>query len=753
MRQCFLFIVLLFPLLAFSQFQIIVGTLKDAATKGVVAGATITEYPKGNTDISDINGKFQFRNTDQQRIEKITVSAVGFRTRTLDIALFKSNPVIYLQSSIATLADVKITSSTTNPYKSISEADIKLRGITNTQEVLRIIPGLFIGQHQGGGKAEQIFLRGFDNDHGTDINMSADGMPINMVSHAHGQGFADTHFIIPETIESTTYKKGMYEASKGDLAVTGFVDFHTADRIDNTVKLEAGQYNTYRALIMANLLKKDSSHNNDHSWYIASEYRYSNGYFENPQHFNRFNIFSKYSGHLNANNFLNVSVSTLYSKWNASGQVPQYAVDEGIIGFYGAIDPLEGGVTSRTNVNTQLTTTLKNNDIIRNQLYYSHYTFDLHSNFTFFLEDPVNGDEIRQQEHRNMFGYNGSYQHESFLGNTRWTTEAGVNVRTDLTYNSALSHTVNRFTLTNPIKLGNISEVSVGAYLSETFHFNKYFTFNAGVRFDQFYYRYNNKLASDTTLPGAGIYTAKNNIVSPKLNFYYQARQNLQFYLFTGKGFHSNDTRVVVAEKGLETLPAAYGTDLGTVFKPINNLVLNAAFWYSYLQKEYVYGGDGGTVDFSGRTRRIGFDFSARYQPIPSLYLDEDVNYAHGRATDEPSGENYIPLAPVWSNTGGVTYVLKNGLNGSLRYRWLGKRPANEDYSLTAIGYFVNDLVLNYTQKKYEVGLTINNLFNVRWKETQFEEVTRLKGGQAIDGITFTPGTKFCALVHFSYFF
>jgi outer membrane receptor protein involved in Fe transport len=130
------------------------------------------------------------------------------------------------------------------------------------------------------------------------------------------------------------------------------------------------------------------------------------------------------------------------------------------------------------------------------------------------------------------------------------------------------------------------------------------------------------------------------------------------------------------------------------------------------------------------------------------------VNYAHGRSLDEPAGKNYIPLAPVLSSTAGITYANKNGFNGSLRYRYLSDRPANEDYTLTAKGYFVNDLVLNYTRPKYEIGLTINNLFNVKWKETQFDTVTRLKGeSSAVDGIAFTPGTKFAAVAHISYFF
>ncbi|MGI4728165.1 MAG: TonB-dependent receptor [Janthinobacterium lividum] len=728
------------------------GKVIDSTTHVSVNACTVLLSPGNIADETDESGRFYFKKA-ARTVTEITITAVGFQPKTILLADFKNGQNILLRSRQIQLSDVVVTANATNPYKIISEADIKMRGVSNSQEVLRLVPGLFIGQHQGGGKAEQIFLRGFDNDHGTDINLSVDGMPINMVSHAHGQGYADSHFIIPETIENTTYKKGMYDAEKGDLVVTGFVSFHTANAISNNlIKVEGGQFNTYRILGMVNLLGEKAKAKNQ-SWYAASEYRYSDSYFENPQHFKRFNFFTKYHGQLSENNTLTVSASTLYSSWNASGQIPESAVNDGTVGFYGALDPNEGGVTSRTNFNAQLLTKAGNNDLIKNQLYYSRYKFDLHTNFTFYLVDTVNGDEIRQKEARNLYGYNGSYLHEGYIGNIKITTDLGINARLDATTNSELSHTVNRYTLINRVKLGDITEFSAGAYLNETFQFNQQFSLNAGLRFDQFYDQYNNKLASDTTLNGVGIYTAKNSIISPKLNFYYQATEKSQFYLFMGKGFHSNDVRVVVAEKGLQTLPAAYGTDLGTVLKPFKSLILNAALWYSYLQKEYVYAGDGGTVDFSGRTQRVGFDFSARYQPVTSLYLDADINYAHGRALDDPKGENYIPLAPVWSSTGGATYFLKNGFNGSLRYRYLANRPANENYSLTAVGYIVNDLVLNYTKPKYEVGLTINNLFNVRWKETQFETLTRLKGEAAINGIAFTAGTKFAALAHISYLF
>ncbi|WDZ99313.1 TonB-dependent receptor [Mucilaginibacter sp. SJ] len=736
----------------YAQQKTISGTVIDSATRMPVNGVTVVLNPVNQTAITSETGYFSYRNVGPAALS-LTITAVGYQKKVIPLTGYGLKPLICLSPKQTLLTDVVITANNPNPYKAISETDIKLRGVSNSQEVLRIVPGLFIGQHQGGGKAEQIFLRGFDNDHGTDINMSVDGMPINMVSQAHGQGYADSHFIIPETIESTNYQKGMYNAEKGDLAVTGFVNFNTANAISaNQIKIEGGQFNTYRVFGMVNLLGEKAKVNNQ-SWYAASEYRYSDSYFDNPQHFKRFNFFTKYHGRLNADNWLTVSTSALSSAWKASGQIPESAVNEDVVGFYGALDPNEGGTTSRINVNAQLLTGLSNHDILENQFYYSRYKFDLHTNFTFYLADTVHGDEIRQRESRNLYGYNGSYLHEAYIGSTRLTTEAGINIRLDITKGSELSHTVNNFTVIDPIKLGDITELNAGAYLNEMFRFSSKFSMNAGLRFDQFYYRYNNKLATDSTLNGIGIYTANNNAVSPKLNFYYQVNDKTQLYLLTGKGFHSNDTRVVVAQGGLQTLPAAYGADLGTVFKPAKNLLFNAALWYSYLQKEYVYGGDGGSVEFSGRTRRIGFDLSGRYQPLKSLYFDADVNYAHGRSLDDPAGANYIPLAPVWSSTGGITYIFKYGFNGSLRYRYLGDRAANADYSLIARGYFINDLVLNYTRPKYEIGLTINNLFNVKWKETQFETVTRLKNQAPVDGIAFTAGTKFAALVHLSYFF
>ena len=727
------------------------GKIIDAVSNQPLTGITVLLLPAKTSGVTDELGNFSLRQ-DNALQQTIQVSSIGYEMKSITLqALSAAGNTISLKPQTVELKEVTISSHAGDQYKIISKTDIAMRGVNNSQEVLRIIPGIVIGQHQGGGKAEQIFLRGFDADHGTDFRLEVDGLPINMVSHAHGQGFADSHFIIPETIENVDFKKGPYTAAKGDFATTGFVDFNTRNALaNNLVKIEGGQFNTFRGLAMFNLLDAKAKEKQQ-SWYVASEYRYSDAYFDAPQHFKRFNLFTKYNAQVSKQSRLTLSATTFWSKWDASGQIPDRAVDKGLIGFYGAIDPNEGGLTYRTNANAQLITSFGNGDFIKNQVYYSNTHFDLHTNFTFFLVDTLNGDEIRQKEARNLMGYNGSYTHTSYLGNTRLSTEAGLQLRYDMTKNSELSHTVDRFTLLNRIKLGDITELSVSPYVSETLKFNEHFSFNAGLRFDQYYHTYNNKLAADTTLPGIGTYKANANTISPKLSLYYHVDDRLQFYFTAGKGFHSNDSRAVVVQNGYQVLPSVYSTDLGAVFKPAKNIIINAALWYIYLQQEFVYSGDGGFIEFSGKTRRVGFDFSGRYEPMKSLYLDVDVNYARGRAVGEAKGADYIPLAPVWTSSAGITYSSKKGVNGSFRYRFVGDRAANEDYSLTAKGYFITDAVLNYTREKYEIGLVINNAFNTKWKETQFATETRLKGeAQSVDEVCFTPGTPFAAKLSFA---
>ncbi|MEJ7588431.1 MAG: TonB-dependent receptor plug domain-containing protein [Ferruginibacter sp.] len=480
----FIFIILFSAPLSQTYAQkIIKGKVVSVQNLQPLEGVTVTLLPEKISVVTDQLGNFIFKKIRETGNTILQVSTIGYEFKQLPVEeLYRNSNNILLATQNVELKSVIISSRNGDHYKPISKTDIAMRGVNNSQEILRIIPGIVIGQHQGGGKAEQIFLRGFDADHGTDFRLEIDGMPVNMVSHAHGQGFADSHFLIPETVDNIDFKKGPYAAEKGDFATAGFVDFNTRNSLnENMVKLEAGQFNTYRAMGMFKLLG-DKARSKEQSWYVASEYRYSDAYFDSPQHFKRFNLFTKYNGKISGNSYLSMSANTFWSKWNASGQVPDRAVDKGLIGFYGAIDPNEGGITYRTNFNAQLLTSLNNGDIIKNQLYYSNAHFDLHTNFTFFLEDSVNGDQIRQKEARSMAGYNGSYHHTSTIGKVMLNTEAGLQVRYDMTRNSELSHTKNRYTLLLPMKLGDITSLSISPYISETFKFNEHFSINAGLR-------------------------------------------------------------------------------------------------------------------------------------------------------------------------------------------------------------------------------------------------------------------------------
>lgn len=747
---------IIFSIFSFGQNKSIIGTVVNESGLLPLEGIYVKLLPIGKSTITDENGNYEFKNIDNSSSFSIEFSSIGFEKRILVAKDYTPNSIIQMKPMMSTtLKEVVISSGgVSSQYKQISKLDIKIRGINNSQEILRLVPGLFIGQHQGGGKAEQIFLRGFDCDHGTDVSLNVDGMPINMVSHGHGQGYADAHFIIPETIESVDFKKGAYYAEKGNFDTAGFVDFKTANSFSqNLLKLEGGMFNSKRFVGVFNLLNEKKKAKQQ-SWYVASEYNYSDGFFDNPQHFYRFNFFSKYKGRVSNSSYLQLSVSTLQSKWNASGQIPDRAVDEGLISFYGAIDPTEGGFTSRSNVNSQLFTTLKEGSLLKNQLYYTNYVFDLHTNFTFFLNDPINGDQLRQKENRNLIGYNSSLTISSSINKAKLTSEFGINTRLDFTNNSQLSNTIDRTVILTPYKLGNITEFNMGLYASESIKFNEKWSANLGLRFDQFFNQYYNKLNTDATLNGIGRYKAQAHIVSPKFSLNYQASSKTQIYFASGRGFHSNDTRAVVVANGKEVLPPATGFDIGTVYKPTSNLLLHCATWIMDLKQEFVYSGDGGNVEITGATRRIGLDVSIRYEPIKNWFVDIDGNYAHGRYKDEPKGQDYIPLAPIVSSTGGVMYKKVKGFNGSLRYRYLSNRPAIEDYSLTAQGYFVTDAILSYIQPKYEFGLKLNNIFNTKWKETQFATETRLQNESAsITQICFTPGTKFQALLYFSYSF
>ena len=682
---------------------------------------------------TNANGEFILKNVLPGEVLKIT--NLGFKTieHTIIPGDFTKEIIFELEEATMNLNQI-IINGERDVLSEITRVDLKINPVKSSQEILRKVPGLIIGQHAGGGKAEQIFLRGFDIDHGTDISLSVDGMPVNMVSHAHGQGYSDLHFLIPETIKNIEFGMGPYYPDHGNFTTAGFVNFKTVEKLDqNMISLELGQFNSKRLVGMFSVLDKEYS-----NAYIASSLNLFDGPFESPQNFNRFNIMGKYNYKVPGKEELNFTMSHFQSKWDASGQIPERAVADGSITRFGAIDDTEGGNTSRTNLLVNHTKYLADSKKLKTRAFYSHYDFELYSNFTFFLEDPVNGDQIKQKEDRNILGAETAFEYNGEDLPLQMDYSAGIGFRYDDSNLNELSRTKNRDELLERLAYGNVDETNLYAFLNTGFEFGK-LQVNPGLRLDYFNFAYEN-LITET-------YDNKSEdklFLSPKLNFNYNASNTLQLYLKSGIGFHSNDSRVVVARNGEEILPAAYGTDLGLIYKPSSKWILNTAAWLLYLDQEFVYVGDAAIVEPSGKTRRLGLDLGARYQATDWLYLYSDVNYTYARSTEEESGADYIPLAPEFTSTGGLAIENLSGFSGAIAYRYINDRPANEDFSITADGYLVTDLNLNYRINNLQFGVIIENLFDTEWNETQFATESRLRSElNPVEEIHFTPGTPF----------
>ena len=739
------------------------GKVLDSTTREPIEGAIVTDGAAGNIDITDKSGRFSLKSVAG---DSLIISMIGYTSQLVKIDAGKSLSIA-LRKGTVNLKDITITNSSTfRTYSALTALDLNMQPAKSAQDLLRLIPGLFIAQHQGGGKAEQIFLRGFDADHGTDINVSMDGIPVNMVTHAHGQGYADLHFLIPETVAGYDFGKGPYYSEKGDFTTAGYVSYNTKNVLDqNMVKIEVGQFNTLRLLAMIDLLS-EKERKKGTSAYIAGERLYSDGGpFALAEHFTRYNVMGKFNTNVGEKSKLTFEASTLASGWRSAGEIPDRAVSEGYIANrFGVLDSAQGGYTTRTNASMKLTTGLGNDWTMTNQLWYSHYYFNLVSNFSFYYYFPVTGDEFRQKDTRDMTGYNGKISKTKTVGNTTSTTTIGAAYRYDNIYPSELDHTENGQFLSY-LQYGKAKELNVNSYFDETMRIGKWL-FDASARVDYFKFYYKN-LATNPSVDSFAINTfsgvdatVNKAVVSPKVSAEYTFNSKFQMYLKAGKGFHSNDARVVIANKGFEVLPAAYGADLGVNWKPLPDLYINMAVWYLYLQQEYTFGSDlidqpqGGDVGITGKTVREGFDFSARYQIKKWLFISLNLNPDIPRYLDSAKGHDHVPLAPTFTSTAGLDFRFKNGINGGVSYRYLHPRAANSDYSLTARGYFITDLTANYTRKKYEVGLAIENLFNQQWDEAQFEYISQLKNeAKPVDQVSYTPGVPFFAKVHVSLFF
>ncbi len=729
---------------------------------------------------SDLNGNFVLNGIDAGRYT-LAFSHIGFKAQKSDVQVESGKTVrliVKLQPAAFNMEDLVITAR--RPFsiassQAIRSIDLELRPVKSSQDLLKLVPGLIIAQHAGGGKAEQIFLRGFDCDHGTDVNISVDGIPVNMVSHAHGQGYADLHFLIPELVGDLSIYKGPYFARFGDFATAGAIAFTTKDVLrSNSFHLEIGMFNTLKTTLLVQTGKGSIRQNG----ILAAQYYTTDGPFENPQDLKRLNVFGKYFINITPQSRLTFQADAFNSAWNASGQVPDRVVKAGIIGRFGALDPMEGGSTSREDFSLSFKQ-IQGNHTYRIQAYLTHYSFKLFSDFTYYLEDPVNGDMIEQNESRWLSGLKINYNTHKKIKSAIVLNTFGAGFRNDA-IQSALWHSPNRIRM-NAFSNAGINQANLFVWAQSKIVFNIHWRLELGLRGDYITYDVDDHLgnANDTLSngrPHASGY-AQQAMLNPKFNVVYSPSAQVDIYMNAGTGFHSNDARnVIFTQKAKEieqvklregwseqkiadwlkkhnfdpqqqftgTMPRAYGAETGIRAELFKRLNVGVAVWYMYLDKEFVYAGDGGYSELSNPTQRLGLDFEGRMKISDWLWADADITLARGRINGLPKGSNYIPLAPEFTLTGGLTMAGFHGFDVSLRTIHIGSRPANESNTVTALGYTLVNCGVSYHLKRYTFSVTIENLLNTEWNEAQFDTESRMKWEkEPVDELHFTPGNPF----------
>jgi outer membrane receptor protein involved in Fe transport len=637
-------------------------------------------------------------------------------------------PSPFILPPVLVTAPPPVTSSS---EQLIPGRDFELRPHGRPADVLRLVPGLIIGQHQGGGKAEQYLIRGFDADHGTDLALFVDGLPVNLRSHAHGQGYADLHFLIPETVKLVDVFKGPYFPEYGDFDTAGAANFVTRDYVEeNTLEIAGGSFNTQRYLALLSPTRGALK------TLIAVEAYRNDGPFEHPNGYLRFNLFAKASAELAEDMRLAVSASHYRAEWHGSGQIPERAVRASLISRFGSIDPTEGGVSQRSNVNIEYRWKPTESERLTVHGYVTYYELSLFNNFTFFLNDPNLGDEINQRDRRFLAGGDAQYELKARAFGVPVSATAGFQYRID-TPHVVLANATQRHE-TSRTQDVDIVEQSYSPFLKLDMVPLDKLRLVTGARGDFFSYKGTQHVnATEGDLTGS-VTRSRPNV---KANLILGPWALTEWFANFGTGFHSNDARAVLTNPKLEALPTARGYEFGFRTRLFPKTELFASYWFLDLASELVFVGDDGTTEAQGPSHREGLEFGLKIKPLEWLTFTGDFTYTR-KAEFADTGQA-VPLAPIWTARADLTARLPWGLSSSLEMRYLGNRPADPDRAQTARGYTLFSWTTRYRHKNLEAFLSIENLTNTQWRESQFFFTSRLGGEPAggVPDIHFTPGT------------
>ncbi len=623
-------------------------------------------------------------------------------------------------------AEDLLGTATSASQGSVGAEDLADLPLLRRGELLESVPGMVVTQHSGDGKANQYFLRGFNLDHGTDFAFSVDGVPVNLPSHAHGQGYSDLNFLIPELVESIDFKKGPFYPEVGDFSGAGAADIRLVSRLpEGIANLQLGAFGYARALLA------ESPAVGPGTLLYALEYDHDDGPWALPENSNRYNALLRYGWGRGADDFA-VSGSFYWAPlWHATDQVAQRAIDRGIISRFGAIDPTDGGSTGRAALTFDWTR--RGDGAVTHLLVYGfYYRLNLWSDFDYALADPANLDQFEQVDRRFVAGATLTRTWDRRWWGKKVENAVGLQLRDDDVPDSGLNHTAAREVL-RVLTYDHLDEFAAGAYGQNRIQWTRWLRSELGLRAD---------LAAvdvDSTTVAANSGAAAAGIVSPKATLVLGPWKRTEIYLDAGTGFHSNDARgvTVAVDPGgapqarVPLLVRTKGAELGVRTAIVRGLVSTLSLWALQSNSELTFDGDSGATEANGPSRKYGLEWANFYRPTTWLTLNADLAFTHARyldpqpAVDGQAGLYIANSIPVVISAAAVVDT-PGGLFGGARLRYFGSQPLIEDDTVRQPASTIVNAVVGYRFGKYEVSAEALNLFDSKADDIAYYYASQL---------------------------
>jgi hypothetical protein len=605
---------------------------------------------------------------------------------------------------------------------SIGQADIADRPLLRTGDLLEFVPGLVATQHSGSGKANQYFLRGFNLDHGTDFATFVDGMPVNMRTHGHGQGWTDLNFLIPEAVEVLTYRKGTYYADVGDFSSAGSARFRIADEVPRgLLDLTVGENGYTRGVVV------DSTSLGSGDLLYAGELQtYDGPWRDIDEDVRKGSGLLRYSAPLGEGR-AHMMVMGYTNQWNSPDQIPQRAVEQGLISEFGSLDTTVGGKSSRFSLSAGWAGSAFGGEL-RFDAYAIDSRLNLWSNFTYFLDDPVNGDQFEQVDDRRLLGFNVSQQWDT--GRSRW--RIGAEGRYDDIDQVALFQTSARRRL-NTVRDDVVQETSIGVFAANEFRFNDQWRSYLGVRRDEYDFDVDSSLAVNSGNARAGQTSYKGSLA-------YKPSNALELYASAGTGFHSNDARGTTirvdptsgeAMDRVDPLVESTGAELGSRLFFGDRLQATLALWTLRLDSELLFVGDAGTTEASRPSKRDGVEAGVYFFGSGRYTANLEASYTRSRFTGEDPGGNDIPGSLPLVVSAGIIGKYALGWMASAQLKHFGRYPLIEDGSVESDGSTIVNLRVGKQWNRFGVYLDVLNLLDSDDHDVDYFYPSRLQGEPA----------------------